>query len=346
MKTMQDYILEQPEILHQIAGNRHIQSVKNYLRQSRILNTSIAKIVMIASGTSYNAAVTASHHINISIEIFYPYEFNMYCDIKKYPQDTLFIFISQGGESIETYTSLAKVKPYYRTLSVTANENSSIAKLSQAHLLFGCGTENVIYRTKGFTASVMTLIILGKTLEDNSSRLSIQHKIPRKDILYDFIQQSKAYFNHHASSLLQAGAIFFVSSGKNAIIGYEAALKAIETIRLPAMSYNLEEFVHGPQNAVNNKSLILIIENHDDTANKAWALFIALKELNKHAFLISAKDRPECHSDILKRPVCDFDEIVTICALQQFCYTTSQLLGIDLTQKGFPELEAHIKKTF
>lgn len=343
IKTMQDYILEQPAILQRLVTEENITSIQDYLSRQKITAN---HLVMIASGTSYNAAITASHYINLPVDIYYPYEFNMYCDIKNYPKETLFIVVSQGGESIETYTSLTKVKAQYPTLAVTCAAASTIARHAQSCVLFGCDTETVIYRTKGFTSSLITLIIIGRIISKDHSLSLLSQTIPDKCMLQDFITQSIAYFNRHITAMTQTSAIFFISAGKNKIIGYEAALKAIETIRLPAISCELEEFVHGPQNAINDTTQLIIIENADDSNNKAWNLFLALRKLNKPAYFIAAKAHNEFVDYILLRPICEMDEIVTICALQQFCYTLSQRLGVDLTKPGFPELANYIKKIF
>lgn len=347
MKTMQDYILEQPEILQRLTEMEYIAAIKKQLDTDNITdNVPVRKLAMIASGTSYNAAVTASHYITLPLDIIYPYEFNMYYELQSYPDDTLFIFISQSGESIETYKALDSVRKHYKTIALTTEKKSTIGKHAQSCLLFGCGEETVIYRTKGFTSSLITLIILGKILAQDHSVTTLSQAMPGKSQLTDFIQKSNTFFNQHNHMLSQATAFFFISSGKNSIIAHEAALKAIETIRLPAMPYELEEVVHGPQNAITATTHIVIIENKEDKQRKAWQLFVALRKLDKQAYFIAAHTHNAFNSFVLLRPDCEIDELFTICALQQFCYNTSKLLGVDLTQRGFPELSQYIKKTF
>lgn len=347
MKTMQDYILEQPEILQRIAEDQYISAIKKQLADQLITeDPPVKKLVMIASGTSYNAAVCASHYITLPAEIIYPYQFNMYCDLQTYPAGTLFIFISQGGESIETYKALDRVRAHYKTVAVTARENSSIGRHAHSCLLFGCGEEQVIYRTKGFTSSLLTLIILGKIAGKDHDLATLPQAVPEKSQLHNFIQSSRKFFSQHNHSLSQASAFFFIGSGNNSIIAHEAALKAIETIRLPAMSYELEEFIHGPQNAVTTSVQIVIIENREDTQQKAWKLFVALRKLGRQAYFIAFHTYHEFNQFVLLRPHCNIDELLTICALQQLCYNTSQLFAVDLTQRGFPELSQYIKKTF
>ena len=349
MLTMLDYIKQQPDILGEITGERARNTVRQAAdRFAGGRDRRRAKLILIGSGTSYNAAVAASRHIKMPTEVHYPYDFTEYVSLEGYDEHCLFVFISQGGKSLSTYHALEKVRQWpgqkFATLALVAEEDTPLGRLADGQLLFGCGREEVIYRTKGFTSSLLTLITLGEYLSGNPDEGASRAFAADCAGLASWIDQSVGFFTGQLPALHDLGSLMFIGSGPNAVIALEGSLKAIETIRRPSMYFDLEEFIHGPQNAVNDHTALIIIENQEDKAGKARDLFVALRRLGKRAWLIAARPPREFADYSLLRPATAIDALAAIIPLQVLCYLTAGDIGVDLTQRGFPELSGIIAK--
>ncbi len=349
MLTMLDYIEQQPAILKNMTSahfrDRVVDAVNKITDGKDRRN---CKLVLIGSGTSYNAAVAASHSISVETEIHFPYHFTEYVSLEAYDDNALFVFISQGGKSLSTYRALEKVRAWqgtrFATLALVGEPDTPLALLADGQLPFGCGPEEVIYRTKGFTSSLLTLILLGEALAGPRHPSVAQEYAAACDLLGPWIEQSKHFFTTHRTELHDLSSLMFIGSGPNAIVALEGSLKAIETVRRPAMCFDLEEFIHGPQNAVEDSTALVIVENLQDNGDKAYILFKTLRQLGKRAYLIAARPPREFADFSLTRPVTAIDELTAVIPLQVLSYLTACDIGVDLTRRGFAELTQVIAK--
>ncbi|HIF9182361.1 TPA: SIS domain-containing protein [Photobacterium damselae] len=339
---MMTYIDQQPEILSSIASGKNIPEVQAALTKVLPNQLESLRVVMVASGTSLNAARVAADHFPCPVEYYYPYDFTMYNDLTSYDENTLFIFISQGGSSLSTYTALQHVKDKFKTLALVGDVSKPIALEADAAIEFGCGLETVIYRTKGYTSSALTLCSIGETISHNEKLYTYQQQAQS---LHSFIQVSKAFVERHLSEMSMCSAWMVAGSGINNVTAVEGALKIIETIRVPSMAFDLEEFIHGAQNSIVDTTRVVVIENFDDQTDKAFNLFKALRLIGIKSYLISAKPHAELQDYILLRPEYLIDEITAVIPLQHISFLVSQAKGVDLTKSGLPQLSEHLAKS-
>ncbi|MFA1563060.1 SIS domain-containing protein [Aliivibrio fischeri] len=337
MNTMMTYIKQQPEILNSIANGLLSEQINAAIGKVTPKDVSRMRIVMVASGTSLNAAKAASERFSCPVECYYPYDFTMYNNLDSYDENTFFIFISQGGSSLSTYMALQHVKGKFKTLALVGDASKPIALEADAAVEFGCGAETVIYRTKGYTSSLLALCMISEKLVNTLPSYRFE--------LSEFMDNSLAFIMAHLSEMAECSSWMVVGSGKHGVTSVEGALKLIETVRIPSMAFDLEEFIHGPQNAITETTRIVIIENFDDKQDKAYNLFRALRTLGVKAYLIGTKGRDEFGDFILVRPSHSIDEITTVIPLQQLSYLVSQRKGVDLTLPGFPMLAELLPKS-
>ncbi len=115
--SMIEVINRIPTQLQKIGQNK--EGLKLKLKEFLKADSEIRRIVIIASGTSYNAAFTTKHfaeNINqVPVDIIYPNMFVHYYNHSLLDEKNLYIFISQGGKTKLVYEALQIVKKQKNT---------------------------------------------------------------------------------------------------------------------------------------------------------------------------------------------------------------------------------------
>jgi len=215
----------------------------------------IDSLKICACGTSYHSALAASYlferiaKIKCDVEIASEFRY-------KEPllsRDTLFITISQSGETADTLEALKMAKRAgLKSLTICNVDNSSIVRESDVALLTRAGVEKGVASTKAFATQTLLLwmlvLYLAKSRE-TISKLELQEEIEalRKtpnalkvsDKLHDKIHRlSKRYLHGHG--------FFYIGRDIFYPLALEGALKLKEISYLHAEGYPAGEMKHGP----------------------------------------------------------------------------------------------------
>jgi glucosamine--fructose-6-phosphate aminotransferase (isomerizing) len=230
-----------------------------------------------ACGTSYHAGLVAGHFIEqycripARTEIASEYR---YRDPVITP-DTLFVTISQSGETADTLAALrnARRAGYLSTLSICNVAESSMVRESELVLLTRAGPEIGVASTKAFTtqltALAMLIVALAKHREGGSEQeheLMIQLlQLPgllEKTLALDGIVRSLAESfvdKHHA---------LFVGRGALSAIAMEGALKLKEISYIHAEAYAAAELKHGPLALVDEDMPVIAVAPNNELLEK------------------------------------------------------------------------------
>lgn len=215
----------------------------------------IAEIKLCACGTSYHAAMVASYllerHAKIRTSIEIASEFR-YREPFLTP-DSLFIVISQSGETADTLESLKMAKNCgLKTMVICNVDNSSMVRLADASILTRAGIEKGVASTKAFATQVSVLWMLSlflagerKTLDAAEIKRQIQllRLLPSttkvdNDVHEQLRRLSKRYLHGHG--------FFFIGRDVFYPLALEGALKLKEITYLHAEGYPSGEMKHGP----------------------------------------------------------------------------------------------------
>lgn len=217
--------------------------------------TSINAIKICACGTSYHAALSASYlfervsKIRSNVEIASEFR---YKEPLLDPQ-TLFIVISQSGETADTLEALKMAKQGgMKTLAICNVDNSSIVRTADATILTRAGIEKGVASTKAFATQVITLWLLSlfiaqergsiaeKTLQTEIEALLRTPLVLKVDenIHEKLRRLSKRYLHGHG--------FFFIGRDLFYPLALEGALKLKEISYLHAEGYPAGEMKHGP----------------------------------------------------------------------------------------------------
>ena len=233
----------------------------------------IKKIMLIGCGTAYHSCVTAKYWFeeltNIPIEADIASEFR-YRKIKL-NKDNLYIFVSQSGETADTFAALDLCKKNkVKTCSIVNVVESSIARSSDFVLPIHAGPEIGVASTKAFIGQMLVLYILA--IKISEIRKEISEKDYNKNIndlksLPDLIKKTINYCQNNtpiiAKDFLKAKGAMFLGRGLSFPIALEGALKLKELSYLHAEGYPAGEMKHGPLALIEEGLPVVILAPKD-----------------------------------------------------------------------------------
>src|SRR5215216_3909638 len=158
---MYDEIHEQPEVLGTILEEEWGRVVG----AAQTLRSRGFRFAMLtARGTSDNAALYAKYLFEVLLGIptalASPSVFTVYQAWMKFDK-ALVMGISQSGESKDVFETVRRAREFgARTVSLTNDESSPLAQVSEAHLCLRAGNEESVAATKTYTAELMLLYLL------------------------------------------------------------------------------------------------------------------------------------------------------------------------------------------
>lgn len=299
-KTMLDYIKETSQVGKKIIANS--EEIIAPLR-GKYISKQYNKIVIIASGSSYNASKTArlfmEKNLKAEVKVVTPFEFEHY---ENNFLDNTFVFaISQSGRSTNIISALNKLTELKRdTIVLTGFPESEVKKHSQTVIDLNIGIETVGYVTKGYTLTVLFLMLFSCStakglgyVSDEEAREELENMINAFDSHNEIIDKSIEFYKKHKSIFLRMKRLQICGYGSNYGTAMEGALKIGETFGIPATPYELEEFMHGGYLELSPENVVMVIASGGKGQNRAVELYQALQVATKKTFIIGSFDLVE-----------------------------------------------------
>ncbi len=237
----------------------------------------IKNVHIVACGTSYHAGLVARYWIEeycnlpCSVEIASEYRYRKVV----VPEGTLFITISQSGETADTLAALRKAKEsgYLTSLALCNVPESSLVRESDMVLMTRAGPEIGVASTKAFTTQLIAFAMFTLVLarhngmdeqyerELTNQMLEIPRMIEQVLTLDEPIEElSKEFAEHHHA--------LFLGRGAQNPVAMEGALKLKEISYIHAEAYAAGELKHGPLALVDEDMPIITIAPNDDLLEK------------------------------------------------------------------------------
>lgn len=249
---MEKEIYEQTNVISETLMGRVDEGSVTFDELDQAFLEGINAVKICACGTSYHAGLSASYlferlsKLRCSVEIASEFRY-------KEPllqPDTLFIVISQSGETADTLEALKMAKAAgLKTLAICNVDNSSIVRLADRTILTRAGIEKGVASTKAFATQVaifwLLSIYMAKNLSAEQVAFEIEslRKLPQAlkvdDELHEKIKRlSKRYLHGHG--------FFYIGRDIFFPLALEGALKLKEISYLHAEGYPSGEMKHGP----------------------------------------------------------------------------------------------------
>ena len=288
-KSMEDYIRETAQV------------VKENIKSRKRLTSAFcawfkgSQLTVVASGSSYNAAVMAvpfiKKYTDIQVEVLTPFTFT-YSD-EEPKRESSYVFVSQSGCSTNVLEALRKYqKAGGEAVAIVGNLDSTIGKKADSAMEYGVGEETVGYVTKGM--NTLSLFFMLAALESRNAVLSqeqyencIEELINMADNHRYVYEQAKRFVLVHEKAFLSMQHIYMMGSEANRGAVLEGALKTGEMVHVQTSTYEAEEFIHGPNLQLTPEYTLFFMDSGDKAGVRIRDIYKASKEVTDHTFLIS-----------------------------------------------------------
>jgi len=232
----------------------------------------IQKIILVGCGTAYHSCIAAKYWLeeltSVPIETDIASEFR-YRKIK-FNKNFLYIFVSQSGETADTFAALDLCKKNnVKTCSIINVVESSIARNSDFVLPIHAGPEIGVASTKAFIGQMLVLYILGIKISEVRGEISKSEYEKNISELKKLPELIKSTLNQQdriqiiAKDFLNAKGAMFLGRGLSYPIALEGALKLKELSYLHAEGYPAGEMKHGPLALIEEGLPVVILAPKD-----------------------------------------------------------------------------------
>jgi glucosamine--fructose-6-phosphate aminotransferase (isomerizing) len=280
----------------------------------------IDHIHFVACGTSYHASLVAKDWIEeyttitCTAEVASEYK---YKKINVLPK-TLFVSISQSGETADTISSLKKALKlkYSNTLAICNVAESTLTRLSKLVFLMNAGPEISVASTKAFTSQLFTLLLLTIVISRKFGNIESRmvKDIGKINEIIDSLYKLETDIKKISTKFKNKEHTIFLGKGTSYPIALEAALKLKEISYIHASAYHSGELKHGPLALVDKKMPVvcflpdnhlarLVLSNLAEVEARQGQTFIftnkKIAKKNKKVEIIRMPDCPDLIAPIL-----------------------------------------------
>ena len=304
-------------------------------------------VQIVACGTSFNAGMVAKYwierHAGIPCMVDVASEFR-YRRTVCLP-GTLFVTISQSGETADTLAALrdAKTQGYLASLTICNVPGSSLVRESDLCLMTNAGPEIGVASTKAFTSQLValmltTLILARRTGFGEEAEADMVAKLEGLSALCDEVLKMDADIQLMAERFVDKNHTLFLGRGTMFPVAVEGALKLKEISYIHAEAYPAGELKHGPLALVDDNMPIVAVAPNNSLLEKLQANLEEVRARGGQLFLFAdsriqiEEGDDSCY--LLNIPdVCkDMAPIVYSIPLQLLSYYVAVLKGTDVDQ--------------
>ncbi len=343
-------IHEQPQVMARILAAYIDDHVIKFPDAGFVSNAPLPqRIVMVACGTSYHAALTARYwlerYLQISVEVDVASEYR-YRDPVIGP-DTWLITLSQSGETADTLEALRLFKrktPDNRALAICNVAHSSLVRESDGLIELHAGPEIGVASTKAYTAQLAVLALFSLKLSQRAGAM-------RGDTVATHLHALQQVVDHMLSLLSGAEHIdaqltplferahgsLYLGRGPCYPLALEGALKLKEVSYLHAEGYAAGEMKHGPIALIDSSLPVIVLALKQYHLEKVISNLHEVQARGAKVILLTDvgdSERPDDVDAIITIPTGDYFTAPLLAAipLQLLAYYVACAKGTDVDQ--------------
>jgi glucosamine--fructose-6-phosphate aminotransferase (isomerizing) len=237
----------------------------------------VENIHIIACGTSYHAGCVAKYWIEslagvtCQVEIASEYRYRHVV----VPPNTLFLTLSQSGETADTLEALriAKQSRYVGSLTVCNSAHSSMVRESDLCMMTQAGPEIGVASTKAFTTQLLSMLIVTlilarqRGLSAEREAELVPHVLHAAAAVEEALQMSED-LKHHAEDFAEKDHTLFLGRGPMWPVAMEGALKLKEISYIHAEAYAAGELKHGPLALIDEDMPVVVVAPNNELLDK------------------------------------------------------------------------------
>ena len=340
-------IYEQPKGLSETLNRRLDENGKINLEGITLTKAEIEKfrkIYIVACGTAYHAGLVGKYIIEKLVRV--PVEVDVASEFRYrdplVDENTLFIAISQSGETLDTLAALREAKSKgARVLSVVNVVGSSVARESDDVFYTWAGPEIAVASTKAYTTQLMCMYMLALYMGLEKGTIDRDYydqfirdlqKMPEK--LEEFLKKA-SQIEDEAKQLYNREQVFFIGRGLDSAVSYEGSLKLKEISYINSFAIAAGELKHGTIALMEPGTLVIALACQDFLYEKMVSNIQEIKARGAYVMAI-AKDGNESiakHSDkMIYIPECrdEITPLISVVPLQLFAYYVAKERGCNI----------------
>ncbi len=340
-------IFEQPAVIAETLEGRiykgHILEESFGSKSINLLNQT-KNVHIVACGTSYHAGLIAKYWfeeigILCSVEIASEYRYREVV----VPRDTLFLSLSQSGETADTLAALRSSKSlnYIGSFTICNVPESSLVRESDVSLMTRAGLEIGVASTKAYTTQLVALRLMTIALARRNG-LSQKQEKQFVDDLEALPRQIEVVLNlsdkilKMAHSFTEKNNALFLGRGTYFPVAMEGALKLKEISYIHAEAYPAGELKHGPLALVDENMPVICALPDDPLLEKVLSNLQEVRARGGELFLFSDKTIKidlDKYQDLKLDDICaSTAPIVYSVPLQLLAYHVAVLKGRNVDQ--------------
>ena len=304
----------------------------------------INKIYIVACGTAYHAGLVGKYAIEkfarIPVEVDVASEFR-YRD--PFVDDhTLFIAVSQSGETQDTLAALREAKNKgARILSVVNVVGSSVARESHDVFYTWAGPEIAVASTKAYTTQLICMYLIALYMATQKGTITkeyydhIMEELKQLPDKLEELLKSEKQIEEIAKKQYRQTSVFYIGRGSDVGISYEGSLKLKEISYINSFAIAAGELKHGTIALMEQGTVVIALATQDKLYDKMLSNIQEVKARGAYVIGLAKKSNTaieEQADDVIYIPDCA-DEVTPVLAvvpLQLFAYYIAKLRGCDI----------------
>ncbi len=302
------------------------------------------KVYIVACGTAYHAGLVGKMVIEkmakVPVEVDVASEFR-YRD-PFVDENTLFIAISQSGETLDTLAALREAKRKgARILSVVNVVGSSVARESDDVFYTWAGPEIAVASTKAYTTQLICMYLIGLymgstkgTIEKNyyDKVLNQLKELPYK---VEELLEGEDAIAELAKKYYRKEQVFFIGRGLDSGVSYEGSLKLKEISYINSFAIAAGELKHGTIALMEDETLVFALATQDFLYEKMISNVEEIKARGARVIGMAKQGRKEMESvadEVIYIPSCidEVSPVLAVIPLQIFAYYVAKERGCNI----------------
>jgi len=231
----------------------------------------LKRIVLSACGTAWHSCLVAKYYLEelcgVPCDVDYASEFRYRQPVLE--DNTLFIVVSQSGETADSLAALQLASERCETLAICNVLGSSIARKANHTIFTHAGPEISVASTKAFTTQLVCLYLFALYIGEKRGVLSetkraelIQRLIELPAAADQTVKECESAIKKIAKSFYTARDFLYLGRGVCFPIALEGALKLKEISYIHAEGYPAGEMKHGPIALIDaNMPIVVVMQN-------------------------------------------------------------------------------------
>ena len=302
------------------------------------------KVYIVACGTAYHAGLVGKLVIEkmarVPVEVDIASEFR-YRD-PFVDEKTLFIAISQSGETLDTLAALREAKRKgARILSVVNVVGSSVARESDDVFYTWAGPEIAVASTKAYTTQLICMYLIGLYMGSTKGTIEKDYYTQVLEELKLLPEKVEKLFGEEdqiaalARKYHRKDQVFYVGRGLDSGVSYEGSLKLKEISYINSFAIAAGELKHGTIALMEEETLVFALATQDFLDEKMVSNVEEIKARGARVVAIAKEGRTEIEQvadEVIYIPPCmdEVSPVLAVIPLQIFAYYVAKERGCNI----------------